>query len=142
MTNYYQILGVSVHATQGEIKFAHRQLIKKFHPDLTKQPHNLTMINLVNEAYQILSNQESRSLYDQKYFFTPNQRELSSVFNEDWVNFQTGKNDRNLNPEQYHPEEEISSDHQQTKGLNKENQSIYQDDNLKENILSSQKTGD
>lgn len=61
--NYYDILGVSKTATADEIKKAYRKLAHKYHPD--KGEGNDAKFKEVNEAYQVLSNAEKRSQYDQ-----------------------------------------------------------------------------
>ena len=67
MENYYNILGVAQSANQDEIKKAFRNLAKKYHPDL--HPNN-TAIELkfkkINEAYEILKNEEKRKEYNKK----------------------------------------------------------------------------
>ena len=62
---YYSILGISKGATEAEIKKAYRQLSKKYHPD--KNPGDKEAeekFKEVNEANEILSNQEKRAKYD------------------------------------------------------------------------------
>ncbi len=61
--DYYQILNVSKTATQDEIKKAFRKLAHEHHPD--KKTGNEAKFKELNEAYQILSNQEKRQKYDQ-----------------------------------------------------------------------------
>lgn len=61
--NYYQILGVDKSASADEIKKAYRKLAHKYHPD--KGEGNDTKFKEVNEAYQVLSDAEKRSQYDQ-----------------------------------------------------------------------------
>ncbi len=63
--DYYEILGVSVTATQDEIKKSYRKVAIKFHPD--KNPDNPEAEDKFKEAaeaYEILSNQEKRARYD------------------------------------------------------------------------------
>ena len=36
--DYYEVLGLSKGASQDEIKRAYRQLAKKYHPDINKEP--------------------------------------------------------------------------------------------------------
>lgn len=61
--DYYKILGVSKNASAEEIKKAFRQLAHQYHPD--KAGGDEKKFKEINEAYQILSNQEKRAQYDQ-----------------------------------------------------------------------------
>lgn len=62
--DYYKILGVSKGATDPEIKRAFRKLAHEYHPD-KQGSGNEAKFKEINEAYQVLSNQEKRSQYDQ-----------------------------------------------------------------------------
>ncbi len=62
MANYYEILGVSKSASADEIKKAYRKLAHEYHPD--KGNGNSDKFKQVNEAYQVLSNNEKRQQYD------------------------------------------------------------------------------
>ena len=61
--DYYEILGVEKGADQEEIKRAFRKHAHKYHPD--KETGDEEKFKEVNEAYQILGNEEKRSQYDQ-----------------------------------------------------------------------------
>jgi DnaJ domain len=69
--DFYTILGVSRTASPDEIKSAHRELVKKFHPDLfpgaTQKARANKKLQEINEAYAILSNAERRRQYDSRY---------------------------------------------------------------------------
>ncbi len=61
----YQTLGVSRTATKDEIKKAHRKLANKYHPDKNpddKKAHET--FKRVQEAYDVLSDEEKRAAYD------------------------------------------------------------------------------
>jgi molecular chaperone DnaJ len=61
--DYYDILGINKTASKDEIKKAFYKLAHKYHPD--KKGGNEQKFKEVNEAYQILSDDEKRSKYDQ-----------------------------------------------------------------------------
>ncbi|MDX1441115.1 MAG: DnaJ domain-containing protein [Nitrosopumilaceae archaeon] len=63
LPDYYKILGVKRTANQDEIKHRYRELVKKLHPDKTKEERDEEMIEII-KAYRILSNQERREKYD------------------------------------------------------------------------------
>jgi DnaJ-class molecular chaperone len=63
--NYYEILGVSSNASDREIRKAYHRLIKRFHPDHSPPSKDAARITLLlNEAYKICGNSESRRAYD------------------------------------------------------------------------------
>jgi len=63
--DYYEVLGVQRNASQAEIKKAYRQLARKYHPDVSDDPHAEEHFKEINEAYEILSDDEKRATYDQ-----------------------------------------------------------------------------
>ena len=63
--DFYETLGVSKEASADEIKKAYRQLAKKYHPDMNKDdPSAADKFKEVNEAYQVLGDEEKRKQYD------------------------------------------------------------------------------
>lgn len=63
--DFYTILGVPRGATQEEIKHAYRSLARKYHPDRNNDNEETTSrFQGITEAYETLSNPESRALYD------------------------------------------------------------------------------
>ncbi len=64
MADYYQILGVSRKASQGEIRSAYRKLAKECHPDVSTAPEANEEFARLSEAYRVLSNSELKTLYD------------------------------------------------------------------------------
>lgn len=61
--DYYSILGVEKKASKDEIKKAFHKLAHKYHPD--KNGGDDKKFKEVNEAYQILSDENKRAQYDQ-----------------------------------------------------------------------------
>ena len=63
--DYYEILGVSRTASKEEIKKAYRKLAMKYHPDRNPGDKEAEeKFKLINEAYQVLSDDEKRAIYD------------------------------------------------------------------------------
>lgn len=62
--DYYDILGVKRAASKDEIRAAHRRLARKLHPDVNKEPDAAKKFAEVQEAYDVLSDDEKRKLYD------------------------------------------------------------------------------
>src|SRR2546423_2024685 len=81
MRRYYQILGVSPTASPQEIKEAWLFSLKAFHPDkfANASRHQQAVAEArtqaINEAYRVLSDPVSRSVYDRDYFREISQQE-------------------------------------------------------------------
>lgn len=61
--DYYKVLGVDKNASQDEIKKAFRKKAHEYHPD--KKTGDEAKFKEVNEAYQVLGNEQKRKQYDQ-----------------------------------------------------------------------------
>lgn len=62
--NYYSILEVAVNASEEVIKGAYKALVKKYHPDANNGIASNDNLTLINEAFEVLSNTETRREYD------------------------------------------------------------------------------
>ncbi|KAK7318629.1 hypothetical protein RJT34_03332 [Clitoria ternatea] len=62
--DYYSILGVSRNASKSEIKSAYRKLARNYHPDVNKEPGAEQKFKEISNAYEVLSDDEKRSIYD------------------------------------------------------------------------------
>ena len=66
---YYDTLGLTREATINEIKKAYRNLARKYHPDKVNddklKPEYTKRFQKIGEAYETLSDPETRKLYDQ-----------------------------------------------------------------------------
>ncbi|XP_068470379.1 chaperone protein dnaJ A6, chloroplastic-like isoform X2 [Phaseolus vulgaris] len=62
--DYYSVLGVSRNASKSEIKSAYRKLARNYHPDVNKEPGAEQKFKDISNAYEVLSDDEKRSIYD------------------------------------------------------------------------------
>lgn len=117
MINYYEVLEVSQKASNEIIEKAYKVLAKKYHPDLQAEENKLVAkekMQLINEAYEVLSNTEDRKSYDEKLEQEllrkqqieeekrknrTNEQINNQVNNMQQVNQQSNNNDVNYNEE-------------------------------------------
>ncbi len=62
--DYYNILGVDKKSTPDQIKKAYRKLSLQYHPD--KKTGNAEKFKQINEAYQMLGDEDKKRMYDQQ----------------------------------------------------------------------------
>src|SRR6516225_9223931 len=63
--DYYEVLGVARNAAPEAIKKAYRAMARKYHPDVNPGDKSAEkQFKEVQQAYDILSDQEKRALYD------------------------------------------------------------------------------
>lgn len=60
----YAVLGIARDASPQQVALAHRRLAKRFHPDLHPDEQVVARMQLVNEAWAILSSTARRAEYD------------------------------------------------------------------------------
>jgi curved DNA-binding protein len=90
--DYYQVLGVDRKATPEQIRKVYRQLAKKYHPDLHPgDKASEEKFKQINEAYEVLSDKEKRSRYDQLGEQYTNWRQNGGSGNfDDWFSHAPG----------------------------------------------------
>src|ERR1700733_10560083 len=62
--DFYEILDVPRTATQDEIQRAYRKLARQHHPDVNKDPGAEDRFKEISEAYDVLSDPQTRRRYD------------------------------------------------------------------------------
>ncbi|QLZ69654.1 cytochrome c biogenesis protein [Legionella sp. PC1000] len=62
--DYYKIMGVSEDASDKDIKMAYRKLARRYHPDISKEPHAEERFKEMGEAYEVLRDPVKRAEYD------------------------------------------------------------------------------
>lgn len=92
--DYYEVLGVSRDASQEDIKKAFRRLARQYHPDVNRSPDAESRFKEINEAYEVLSDEQKRAAYDryghggaQGGFGAEGFSDISDIFNEFFSGF-------------------------------------------------------
>jgi molecular chaperone DnaJ len=62
--DYYEVLEVDRNASKEELKRAYRRMARKYHPDVNHEAGSDERFKEINEAYEVLSNENSRAAYD------------------------------------------------------------------------------
>ncbi|MCU1373533.1 MAG: molecular chaperone DnaJ, partial [Actinomycetia bacterium] len=62
--DFYEVLGVSRTASPEEIQRAYRKLARTYHPDVNKDPSADARFKEISEAYDVLSDPDTRTRYD------------------------------------------------------------------------------
>src|SRR6266851_6292357 len=86
--DFYEILGVSRNASQDEIQQAYRKLARTYHPDVNSDPGAEDRFKDVSEAYDVLSDPQTRRRYDA---FGPDFRQVpEDVDPDEWRRSRAG----------------------------------------------------
>lgn len=79
--NYYQILGVATNASQDEIKKSYLKLARQYHPDRNPGDKEAAKkFAWITEAYRVLSNVDSRYVYDLELGIEPGSEVSATIF--------------------------------------------------------------
>jgi molecular chaperone DnaJ len=62
--DYYEVLGVGREAGTEEIRKAYRRLARQYHPDMNKNTDADERFKEINEAYEVLTDDQKRAAYD------------------------------------------------------------------------------
>jgi DnaJ-class molecular chaperone len=88
LPDFYKVFALDKSATKEDIKKRYRELAKKYHPDINKNPDATKKMQEILEAYYILNDDEARSRYDIQY---------EKVYGKKKENFNNGKEKKNEN---------------------------------------------
>jgi len=76
---HYTMLGVSETATISEIKKGFKRMALKWHPDKNSSAEAEATMKQVNEAYEVLKDEDSRKVYDDESTSRKSQQEFANV---------------------------------------------------------------
>ena len=79
--DHFEQLAVSRNSTTIEIKKAYRKLANKYHPDRNDSAEAKEKFQLIQAAYDVISDQKKRSLYlKNNYTVITDPREIADAF--------------------------------------------------------------
>lgn len=70
--NPYKVLGLDKNASKDDVKKKYKELAKKYHPDISKEPDAKEKFAEITNAYEVLSDDNKRQMYDQTGSTDPN----------------------------------------------------------------------
>ncbi len=85
MEDCYRILGVKPGATIAEIRRAYREKVKKYHPDVSGDEATAEHFKKVVRAYEILTDQKARSIFDSSFAAHFRRRKVNSWDYREWL---------------------------------------------------------
>jgi curved DNA-binding protein CbpA len=94
--DYYSILQIDTNATQEEVRAAYKRLSFLYHPDRSEHPQATRRMQLLNEAYRVLSSQEKRARYDQDRIATSAQAPIEKTSHDAQQNWMDQENQKDL----------------------------------------------
>lgn len=62
--DYYEVLGIGRSASNDEIRRAYRKLARQYHPDVNNDANAEDRFKEINEAYEVLTDEQRRAGYD------------------------------------------------------------------------------
>jgi molecular chaperone DnaJ len=62
--DYYEVLGIARNANKEDIKKSFRKLAREYHPDVSRHDDAEARFKEINEAYEVLSDEDKRARYD------------------------------------------------------------------------------
>jgi curved DNA-binding protein len=80
--DFYSLLGVSRDASTEDIQRAYRTLARRYHPDVNSDPAAEDRFKEISEAYEVLSDPETRARYDR---FGPDFRQIPEDAAREWA---------------------------------------------------------
>ena len=101
--NFYELLGVNEKATSLEIKSAYKKQMKKWHPDINKSSDASNMSTKLNEAKEVLLDENKRKDYDEylKQKIEENYNRYTQMKNSNTNNSKEEYQDKTLTKWQY-----------------------------------------
>ncbi len=85
MENCYEILGLKPGATLSEIRRAYREKVKIYHPDVSGDQATAEHFKRIVRAYEILTDQKSRAIFDSSFAAHFRRREVRSWDYREWL---------------------------------------------------------
>jgi curved DNA-binding protein CbpA len=137
--DYYAILEVSQDTTADEIRSSYKRLALKWHPDRNVGKDVTGVMQDINEAYNVLKDENIRTRYDEQYKeflkFRKQHNFASSSTNQDSTNAKESNNSSTTTHQrQYSSHKHAYSYHSSNYYSRYSYQYDYKDDNLKDDI--------